>query len=507
MAFEIENGVLVNYNPEPGETEIIIPDGVTKIGDRAFFYKSGIIQVTLPKCVSRIGNQAFYHCDSLTEVILPESVTYIDPEAFKACINLRTVLLPDDITFIGDEAFMNCYNLKQIAIPDNVTYLGQCAFRNCQKLLNVTLSNKLTCIKNGTFLNCESLSEVKLHDGITIIEWYSFAGCYSLSGLELPRSIKQIYNNAFTDIGLKRRNAGGIIEVIVPVELKPLLKGTGLLGKEGIHINFISSASKSNPTKKKTQHVELRTDAESIAAWAENQKNFELMQKAFPAVKMPKTMLINKKPAPVEALQFIAYSYFKCVKDMPAVNKANHRTAVGSASFVPDADKLAELLDRDSLCKALSFLAFDEVFYVDDGRIKAPFREKENGQERELPFSEWSDYLMEQGFNEVEDPFWDSSVQALCRYGDEKIIDRVCKWINHFLMYDIFEQKGRKNAIIGRTALLLSDTRRAAMYLDKCGALGSYAQMRNKTEAEIRDGFASALRFDTDGSLSLNDEE
>lgn len=36
MSFEIENGVLEKCIPESGETEVVIPDGVTSIGAWAF---------------------------------------------------------------------------------------------------------------------------------------------------------------------------------------------------------------------------------------------------------------------------------------------------------------------------------------------------------------------------------------------------------------------------------------------------------------------------------------
>jgi hypothetical protein len=36
MSFRIENGVLENYTEEDGVTEVVIPDGVTSIGNIAF---------------------------------------------------------------------------------------------------------------------------------------------------------------------------------------------------------------------------------------------------------------------------------------------------------------------------------------------------------------------------------------------------------------------------------------------------------------------------------------
>lgn len=38
MGFQIEDGVLKKYTEEDGVTEVVIPDGVTSIGDWAFSY-------------------------------------------------------------------------------------------------------------------------------------------------------------------------------------------------------------------------------------------------------------------------------------------------------------------------------------------------------------------------------------------------------------------------------------------------------------------------------------
>ena len=51
-----ENGVLKGYNGT--STNVIIPDGVKKIGESAFVHNSVIQSITVPNSVTEIGEQA-----------------------------------------------------------------------------------------------------------------------------------------------------------------------------------------------------------------------------------------------------------------------------------------------------------------------------------------------------------------------------------------------------------------------------------------------------------------
>ena len=62
--FIIENGVLIKY--KGSEEAVVIPDGVTEIGDRAFACCMNLQYVTLPESVTYIGEDAFSECENLT---------------------------------------------------------------------------------------------------------------------------------------------------------------------------------------------------------------------------------------------------------------------------------------------------------------------------------------------------------------------------------------------------------------------------------------------------------
>ena len=64
--------------------------------------------VTLPEGVTNIGNKAFYKCSSLTAITLPESVTSIGNSAFSYCSSLTSINIPKGVTNIGNSAFYGC---------------------------------------------------------------------------------------------------------------------------------------------------------------------------------------------------------------------------------------------------------------------------------------------------------------------------------------------------------------------------------------------------------------
>ena len=77
-----------------GNSHIIIPQGVTSIGARAFEDCKSLTSITIPDSVTSIGESAFSWCDSLTSITIPNSVTSIGNSAFFACVSLKSIRIP-----------------------------------------------------------------------------------------------------------------------------------------------------------------------------------------------------------------------------------------------------------------------------------------------------------------------------------------------------------------------------------------------------------------------------
>lgn len=83
------DGVLVKYQGYDGD--VVIPNGVTAIGEKAFYLNLRLTSVTIPDSVASIGESAFGRCSSLTRVTIPNSVTEIGMSAFSGCTALTSV--------------------------------------------------------------------------------------------------------------------------------------------------------------------------------------------------------------------------------------------------------------------------------------------------------------------------------------------------------------------------------------------------------------------------------
>ena len=180
-------------------TSVTIPDSVTSIGEYAFYNCTSLTSVTIPNSVTSIGEYAFYNCTSLTSVAIPDSVTSIGEYAFYNCRSLTSVTIPDSVTSIGDDAFSNCKSLTSVTIPDSVTSIGDFAFSYCESLISVTIPDSVTSIGKGAFSNCTSLTSVTIPGSVTRIGVGAFASCTSLTSVTIPDSVTSINNGAFYD--------------------------------------------------------------------------------------------------------------------------------------------------------------------------------------------------------------------------------------------------------------------------------------------------------------------
>ena len=211
-------GKMWNYNYSDDESpffdhveikSIKINNGITSIGNCAFWGCSDLTSVTIPNSVTSIGWNAFCDCSSLISVTIPNSVTSIGLEAFCECSSLTSVIIPNKVTSIEDSTFDGCSSLTSVTISNSVTSIGEYAFSDCSSLTSITIPNSVSSIDFGAFMYCSSLTSVTISNSVTSIGEDAFCDCSSLTSITIPNSISSIKDGTFSD-------CSSLTSVIIP---------------------------------------------------------------------------------------------------------------------------------------------------------------------------------------------------------------------------------------------------------------------------------------------------
>ncbi len=181
------------YFPMPWEEfiydnikNIILPDGITSIGDFAFLNDSyNMTSIHLPEGIRRIGKYAFAGNYGLTSISIPASVELIDTAAFYYCTELTAVQVNSNnrhycsengVLFNKDKSTLIIYPAKKqdsyYALPSNVKVIETAAFMSCQALTEIILPYGLTTISVEAFNYCTNLAEITIPNSVNYIGEY-----------------------------------------------------------------------------------------------------------------------------------------------------------------------------------------------------------------------------------------------------------------------------------------------------------------------------------------------
>ncbi|RXE74439.1 leucine-rich repeat domain-containing protein [Muribaculaceae bacterium Isolate-013 (NCI)] len=173
-----------------GISSFKVPEGITAIGDAAF-WSSSLESIEIPPSVTAIGESAFEECKSLKEFTLPATVTSVGSDMFYGCASLESVTLPEGLAAIPDNFLAGCVILKEVTIPSTVREFGEFSLSECS-----------------------TLTTTNIPEGTTKLGRFAFAKCPLLTRLDVPETVTEMGHGVFYETGLTEASLPENITVI-----------------------------------------------------------------------------------------------------------------------------------------------------------------------------------------------------------------------------------------------------------------------------------------------------
>ena len=189
--------------------KLVVEEGVTSIGDRAFEFFSNLKKVDLADSITYIGESAFSN-NAIEEITLPKNLKTIRSRAFCAT-PIKSIKLPSKLEKIGFMAFTGT-DLKTITIPASVKELEvdeYSPFSSMELLESIEVSskNKYYCDVDGVLFNKDKTVLIQypqgrtdtsytIPDSVDVISDMAFWHA-KFSSVTIPKGVKEIQSDAF----------------------------------------------------------------------------------------------------------------------------------------------------------------------------------------------------------------------------------------------------------------------------------------------------------------------
>lgn len=165
--FSKDMTVLLNYNIYDKWTlkyvtdSYTVPSTVKEIAENAFC-NAEIGQVILPEGLEKIGDHAFSNCKYLDTVVFNSSTPELGIGVFSGCKSFSFFVLPDGISVIPEETFNDCSYIFSARIPDGVAEIKKDSMPS--SLDQVYIPSSVTKIDDEAF-DTEKLSVICGEEG------------------------------------------------------------------------------------------------------------------------------------------------------------------------------------------------------------------------------------------------------------------------------------------------------------------------------------------------------
>lgn len=176
-----------------------------------------INHIVISDGVTRIGNYAFFDCYEMEDISIADTVTYIGDYAFSNCDHLESLRLPDSVTDTGINVCEKSVELKDIYFSKSLKQINEYFCSNCYSLTKVKIPDGVEEIGNSVFYACTGLTDVDIAGSVETIGMYAFCSAFPTKGeaiLTLPNGIKEIQESAFYASNLTEINFPDSLQII-----------------------------------------------------------------------------------------------------------------------------------------------------------------------------------------------------------------------------------------------------------------------------------------------------
>lgn len=183
----------------------------------------------------------------LQSIVLPKGITTIGDDAFSYNTSLTSIKIPNTVTSIGKRAFQGCTNLTSIEIPEGVKSIGYAAFSSCSKLTTITLPASLTSLSGAAIARLNRLTEIKIADGNNSFKFENgillskdgktmYMALLTLTEINVPNGVVSIVGDTLS--------GSSATKIILPDTVSSNLSGTVFNGMNKLSTIELSSTSK-----------------------------------------------------------------------------------------------------------------------------------------------------------------------------------------------------------------------------------------------------------------------
>ncbi len=158
-------------------------------------YAASIREVILPEGLTSIGSKAFYQCEMLESISIPSTVVSIGECAFKGCSALPALTLPEGLTSLGRRALEGCSAITSLLLPASLSEWGAGALGQCSSLQKVEVAqdNRALLAEDGALYTA---------NGKTLL---AYPAGKADPAFALPEGVEEIGNGALTGVSALRR--------------------------------------------------------------------------------------------------------------------------------------------------------------------------------------------------------------------------------------------------------------------------------------------------------------